>query len=212
MRHPFGAGNMVNNTIALLFLSAIVFVSCKETIEKTDALSAVDSLSTQTVRDMNFIETKFGKVYLRLEAPLMENYSLLPEPYEIFPDGLKVEEYTAEGELETEIKANRAIHRTQSDQERWEAFGNVVVINQLKNEKLLTDTLYWDRANQRIFTSAFVKMFSPQGFMQGYGMESDERANNVTILRPFDSYGVIVRDTVAQAPIPSDEVLSPEEL
>ena len=206
MRHPFGAGNMVNNTMALLFLSAFVFVSCKEAIEKTDALSVLDSLSTQTVRNMHFIETKYGKVYLRLEAPLMENYSLLPEPYEIFPNGLKVKGYTTEGELETEITANMAIHRTQSDQERWEAYGNVVVINHIKEERLLTDTLYWDRAHERIYTNAFVKMFSPQGLMQGFGMESDERATNVTILRPFDSYGVIVRDTVTQAPVPSEHL------
>ena len=31
--------------------------------------------------------------------------------------------------------------------------------------------------------------------MQGYGMESDQRARNSVILRPFDSYGVVVQDS-----------------
>ena len=185
------------STVALFFLSATLFISCKESIEKTAALSFVDSLSTQTVRDMKAIETRFGKLYGSLEAPLMEAYTLLAEPYEIFPKGIKIMGYTPEGQLETEITANRAIHRTKTSQERWEVYGNVVIINHIKNETMTTDTLYYDIANERIYTHSFVKMLSPQGLMQGYGMESDQRANSWVILRPFDSYGVVVRDTVS---------------
>ena len=199
MRQLFGVANKLF-TIALSFLGAIVAFSCKESIEKVDALSAVDSLSTQTVRKMEMIEAKFGRVYLSVEAPLMENYSLLPDPYRIFPNGIKVETFTPEGERETQITAQVAIHHTNSEQERWEVYNDVVIINHIKKERLETDTLYWDRASKRIYTHAHVKMFSPQGLMQGYGMESDEKAYDVTILRPFDSYGVIVRDTLASPP------------
>jgi hypothetical protein len=38
-------------------------------------------------------------------------------------------------------------------------------------------------------------MYSPKGFMQGYGMESDERARNSIIFRPFNSYGIVVQDS-----------------
>jgi len=195
--------------IALYALGAILFISCKESIEKTDALSALDSLSTRTVHNMKVVETKFGRVTQSLEAPLMESYSLLPEPFEIFPKGIKVLGYTPEGAMETEITANVAIHRTKSDMERWEVYGNVVVINHLKEERLLTDTLYWDIVKQRIYTHVFVKMFSPQGLMQGYGMEADERAQNIVILNPFDSYGVMQRDTLEQAPPPVDNSVDP---
>ncbi|MCL2727178.1 MAG: LPS export ABC transporter periplasmic protein LptC [Bacteroidales bacterium] len=193
MRPPFGAGFY---RVALLFLGATLFISCKDSIEKTDALGAIDSISTQTVRNMRGIETKFGKVSIRLEAPLMETYSLLAEPFEIFPQGIRIEGYTPEGELESEITAKMAIHKTKSNQERWEAYGNVVIINHIKNETLKTDTLYWDRVSRRIYTHAFVRLLSPQGMLQGYGMESDERASDATILNPFDSYGIMARDTL----------------
>ena len=192
MQHTFG----VTKLIALIFLSAITFITCKETIETTDALHAVDSLSTQTAYDMKVYETKFGKISLRAEAPIMETYSLLPDPYEIFPKGIMVTTYNPEGLLETEITANMAIHKTKSNQERWEAYGNVVIINHIKEETITTDTLYWDMADQRIYTHAFVKMVSPQGLLQGFGLESDERATNWNILRPFDSFGVLTRDTI----------------
>jgi hypothetical protein len=34
-------------------------------------------------------------------------------------------------------------------------------------------------------------MYSPDGFMQGYGMESDQRARNTVIKKPFNSYAFV---------------------
>ena len=59
----------------------------------------------------------------------------------------------------------------------------------------MTDTLYWDREQHRIFTDCHVRLYSPDGFMQGYGLESDERARNARLLRIFDSYGIVQKDS-----------------
>ena len=40
-----------------------------------------------------------------------------------------------------------------------------------------------------------MKIYSPDGFMQGYGMESDQRARDHILFRPFNSYGIVVQDT-----------------
>ena len=61
----------------------------------------------------------------------------------------------------------------------------MVVRNIVKQETMETDTLYWDRKNQEIYTDCYIRLYSPDGFMQGYGMRSDERARNSIILRPF---------------------------
>ena len=58
-----------------------------------------------------------------------------------------------------------------------------------------TDTLYWDQAAKEIYTDCYIKMYSPSGLMQGYGMRSDEMARNSVILRLFDGYGVVVQDS-----------------
>ena len=79
--------------------------------------------------------------------------------------------------------------------ETWEAYGNVVVRNLIKQETIETDTLYWDQKNERIYTHCYVKIYSPDGFMQGYGMESDQRARDHILFRPFNSYGIVVQDT-----------------
>ena len=60
-----------------------------------------------------------------------------------------------------------------------------------------TDTLYWDRKNEKLYTDCYVKLYSPDGFMQGYGMESDQRARESVIKRPFNSFGYVNQDTTA---------------
>ena len=92
--------------------------------------------------------------------------------------------------------ADNAIHKVYTDgRESWEAYGNVVVTNLIKQETLETDTLYWDQKNERIHTHCYVKMYSPSGFMQGFGMESDQRARNNIIFNPFNSYGIVEEDS-----------------
>jgi hypothetical protein len=38
-------------------------------------------------------------------------------------------------------------------------------------------------------------MYSPSGFVQGFGMESDQRARNNIIFKPFNSYGIVTQDS-----------------
>ena len=175
-----------------------VVISCKgEQQEDSQDLSGVPM---QTIVNMNAVQTKNGVLQMKMESHLMERYDNDSLSCELFPDGFKVYAYNELGELETQIVSDVAKHTTTKDKdnkvETWEAFGNVVITNIKKNERLQTDTLYWDREKGSIYTHSLVKMYSPQGFMQGYGMESDEMARNAHILRPFDSYGIIRKDTV----------------
>jgi hypothetical protein len=58
-----------------------------------------------------------------------------------------------------------------------------------------TDTIYWDQKAKEIWTDCYIKMYSPAGFMQGFGMRSDDMARNAIIQRPFNSYGVVEQDS-----------------
>ena len=188
MRQEFGAKNSLIHMVALILMGATVLFSCKESIEKMGAIEGTDSLSTQTTYEMNGVRSEYGMVQMSLEAPLMENYTLLPEPFEIFPQGIRITGYTAEGLLESEITAQRAVHKTGS-QDRWEGYGNVVIINFITEERVETDTLYWDKSRAKpIYTHAFIKYYSPDRFIQGIGFESDERLNNFELFNPFYSH------------------------
>ena len=175
---------------------AFVVISCKGKLGEAAALDLSET-PVQTVRDMFIVQTENSGLQMRAEAPLMEKYEKGDSlSYELFPEGFNVFGYTDEGLLETRITSDNARHLKYKDgRETWEAFGNVVVQNLIKQETMETDTLYWDQKEEKIYTHRYVKMYSPQGFMQGYGMESDQRARDSKLFNPFNSYGIVAQDT-----------------
>ena len=174
---------------------AFVVYSCKGKLAEAEAVN-MDEMPMQTVDDMFIVQSKNGKIQMRAQAPLMEKYEKDSLSYELFPEGFFVYGYTDEGLLETEIIADNAKHlKHENGEESWSAFGNVVVKNLINQEVMETDTLYWDQKNEKLYTHCYVRMYSPKGFMQGYGMESDQRARNSILFNPFNSYGIVVQDT-----------------
>ena len=177
--------------------SAVAFVvySCKQELGQAKDISLEDT-PMQTVQNMFVVQSKNGIIQMRAEGEVMEKYEKDSLSYELFPQGFSVYGYTDDGLLETKIVADNAIHRLYNDgRESWEAYGNVVVTNLIKQEVLETDTLYWDQKNEKIYTHCYVKMYSPSGFVQGFGMESDQRARNNIIFNPFNSYGIVAQDS-----------------
>jgi len=184
--------------IATAIAVAFVVYSCKGKKDESDKLN-LKEVPLQVVEDMFVIQSDNGKLGMRVEADIMEKYQNDTSSYELFPKGVSVYGYADDGELETLIVADQGKHTkaTKDDDEIWAAFGNVVIQNILKQETIETDTLYWDSAKHEIFTDCYVRMYSPQGFMQGYGMRSDERARNAILYKMFNTYGVVVQDTTA---------------
>ena len=174
---------------------AFVVYSCKGKLAEAETISLADA-PVQVVDDMFIIQSKNGDMQMRAQAPRMEKYEKDSLSYELFPEGFFVYGYTEDGLLETEIVADNAIHKDyKGGRESWEAFGNVVVKNLINQETMETDTLYWDQENEKIYTHCYVRMYSPDGFMQGYGMESDQRARSTILFNNFNNYAIVVKDT-----------------
>ena len=139
---------------------------------------------------MLLINSDNGRLKMRVEALRMEVYEYDTLSYNYFPLGINVFGYNEEdGLLETTIVADEARHNkyAHGGDDIWSAYGNVVVKNILKREKIETDTLYWDAKNKEIWTDCYVRLSSDDGVMQGYGMRSDEMARNSILLHPFDN-------------------------
>ena len=186
-------------TVKATAVAAVAFVvlGCGGKLKEADRINLAET-PVQVVGDMFAVNTKDGLVGQRFEAAVMLKFVTDSLDYDLFPNGLQVYGYTEEGLLETIIMADRAKHIApgkKSSGELWEATGNVVVSNVIKKETMETDTLYWDRKKEEIYTDAYVKLYSEDGMMQGYGMRSDDRARNAILLRPFDSYGYSQSDS-----------------
>ena len=176
--------------------SAVAFVvfSCKGKLGQTN-MKLLEETPLQVVDGMLVVHSENGDMQMRMEAAVMQRFENDSLSYEFFPEGFDVFAYT-DGLLETHIRSDKAKHLNFKDgRESWEAFGNVVIKNLIKNEVMETDTLYWDQKNEKLYTHCYVKLYSPSGLMQGYGMESDQKARNSIIYHPFNSYGIVVKDT-----------------
>lgn len=181
--------------IATAAAVAFVVYSCKGKLGEAEYLD-LEETPVQVVNDMFLQQTENGMVKLRAEAPRMEKYEKNTLDYELFPEGFFVYGFDETGKLETEIVSDNARHMKYDDgRETWEAFGNVVVKNLINQEVMETDTLYWDQKNEKIYTHCYVRMYSPDGFMQGYGMESDQRARSTILYDNFNNYAIIVKDS-----------------
>lgn len=182
--------------IATALAVAIIIYSCKGKLGEADTLD-LSSVPLQTIEDMFAVQTKDGVVVMRMESDVMERFENDTVSKETFPKGLSIYSYNDEGLLETTIFSDDAVHEInkKDNTEKWAAFGNVMIQNVIKNETIETDTLYWDQGTEEIYTDCYVRMYSPSGFMQGYGMRSDQKGKSAIILRPFNSFGVVVQDT-----------------
>ena len=174
---------------------AFIVYSCKGKLAEAESLN-IDETPVQTVDNMFIVQTKNSEIQMRAEAPRMEKFENDSLSYELFPKGFFVYGYDETGKLETEIVADNARHLKYDDgREQWEAFGNVVVKNLINQEVMETDTLYWDQENERMYTHCYVRLYSPDGFIQGYGMEADQRARDNKIFNQFNSYAIIAKDS-----------------
>ncbi len=178
--------------------SAVAFIvySCKGKLSVADHLDLSET-PVQTVDSMFVVQTTNGNLQMRVEADVMERYDNDTCSYELFPKGLHVFAYTDDDMLETVLHSNNAKHfkSKKSNSEFWSAFGNVVVQNVINQQTLETDTLYWDQLNKEIYTDCYVRIFSNDGFLQGFGMRSDEKARNARIFKAFNSDVVVVQDS-----------------
>lgn len=177
---------------------AFIVFSCKGKLGEAESLN-ISEMPIQRVENMFTVQTKNGVVVMRTVANLTERFDRDTLTFETFPKGIAVYSYTDDGLLETTLFADNARHETnkRTNVEKWAAYGNVEIENVIKKQVIQTDTIYWDRTDEKLYTDCYVRMSSPDGFMQGYGMRSDQKANNSIILRPFNSYAVVVQDTTA---------------
>jgi len=134
-----------------------------------------------SAKNIEITRSEEGEISLILYAPVMNTYRG-DNPYTDFPEGIMVTSYT-NGEKQSTLTANYAIDEERA--ERMEAHGNVVIVDLVKQESILTEKIIWDKRNKRIFSDVEVTQIKADGTVQkGDGFESDERFTKYVIINP----------------------------
>ena len=172
----------------LLFITTVIF-SCQTNPQKMEAL--VKDLEEPVVisEDVEWFYTKNGLASHRLTSPKVLRFEGQKEYIE-FPLGLEVFSFNVHGEQEAFMKSDYAIQHL--DDKTIEAKGSVILEN-LKGEKLETESLVWDEKREQIFTEALVKITKQGQLIIGEGFESNTSFSKYTLK---NSRGIINLDQV----------------
>ena len=161
-----------------LFPAFFIMVSCSKAPQPNDALKVHEDDPVMSAHNIEVLFSDSGKVEAQLTSPLMNRYAG-ENPYLDFPDGFKIFMFDSVQQINSTITGNRGIRREYAH--IMEAWGNVVVRNEKKNEQINTEHLIWDENKHRIWTDVKVKITRPDQILYGTRMESNESFTDYSI-------------------------------
>jgi LPS export ABC transporter protein LptC len=159
--------------MVIILLFGAGMISCENDMKQITRTDPVDTLAVETIRDIEVVQNEFGRLSFILTSPCLNRYEGT-DPYIEFPEGVHIVFYDSLQRVKSELSAKYGI--SWEKRNIMEARNDVEVINHMKNEKLNTEYLIWDRNGKRIYTEAFVKITTDDKTIFGEnGLESDER-------------------------------------
>jgi len=172
MKHICGITNFCKLTLVVLILTSL---SCKSGINKFPEYD-ISKLPSLTVKYDTTVYFDSGRVVLRMICPIMELYDNTSDPYYEFKRGIYVEVFDPLGTISAKYA------KFIVDADLWELRDSVVVINE-NQDKLETESLFWNQTKDLIYTDMFVRFTNEDQIIEGTGFDSDSHLRRRKIRR-----------------------------
>ena len=173
-----------------LILGVTLFISCSRNIEKVAELPNLSEIPAAYGTGMEIIYSDSAIVRIRIEAPELKEFpdDTIRPPQIEFPQGLTATFFNQFGEVESVLTAKNAVFLKK--EEIFEARNQVVVRNFRQDQELLTDLLYWDRKQEKLWSDQPVIITTPDGTTNGSGFTADQNFTRYAIGKPHGSMKV----------------------
>ncbi len=177
-----GSGSRMRLLPALAAVSlsvmGLVVGSCKE--DNPIAMANVDpeQAPTMLTRDVETLISDSGVVRYRIKTPVWYVYDEVEEPYWRFPQGLNLDKFDNFFRREAEVTADSATYL--KNKQLWRLDGNVNISN-VMNEKFLTQQLFWDQRQRKLYSDSFIHIETADKVLEGYGFDSNEQLTRYSI-------------------------------
>lgn len=170
-------------TLVTLCIIATTIVACQE--EKKNIVPNADNMlevPNMVTRDVETFISDSGITRFHITAKLWNIYEESKTPRWTFPHGLFLEQYDDNFKQNATVVCDSAIFF--SAKKLWRLDGNIVMVSE-KQDSLLTNELYWDQREKRIYSdSSFVRIVNDERIIEGYGFSSNERMTDYSINNP----------------------------
>lgn len=154
--------------------------SCSE--DKKDVLLGEidpETFATMTTTEVSSLISDSGIIKYHITAPLWLVYDEAAEPHWRFPDGLFLEKFNENAQQDASIRADSAIYY--KNRQLWRLDGYVEIANP-QGEKFLTEQLFWDQRQAKVYSDSFIHIERADRIIEGFGFVSNDRMTKYEVL------------------------------
>ena len=171
-----------------------------------------DSVPTEITHTFSTLISDSGVTRYKLVADMRMVFDKAKEPYWFFPEGLYLEQFTPDFEIEATVEADTAWYY--SVKGLWKLKKNVHVEN-IKGEQFDSEELFWDQKTDKVFSDSYIEIKSGNTELKGYGFESNLSMTDYRIFHPHDGKlpftdTPVPVDSLGPGSGETDETLSPD--
>ena len=157
---------------SLIFLFALSFLfSCENDLAEINRLFSEEDTMKEVARDVQILYSDSAVIKVKVQSPTLERFVEKKEPREEFPDGLYVSFFDKNGKIDSWLTAKKG---TRIEKKGIMIVRDSVVWESRTKEKLETEELIWDEAQQKVYTNKFVIIRRPGEIIYGHGFEANQ--------------------------------------
>ena len=161
-----------------------------------------ETTPSMTTVDVSTLISDSGVMRYKITAPVWYVFDHSTNPRWTFPQTLHLEQFDDFFNKDATIDCDSATYF--SSKQLWRLDGHVRVVN-LAGERFLTQQLFWDQKQQKVYSDSFVQVFRSDRVVEGHGFVSNEtmtkfQVTDVSAILPVQQFtGVGAADSVAAA-------------
>ena len=161
----------------ILMLLLFILGSCENDIERVSMLTGETDTPKLKGSNIKVIYSDSARVKVQIMAPSYQQYPNKERPYMEFPDGMEVYFYDDSMTIESEIHSDYTIYYM--EEQLWHATGNVVARRYDNGDALYTEELFWDEAEEQIYSDAYTRIHNEDNILYGKnGFRSHQNLSN----------------------------------
>jgi LPS export ABC transporter protein LptC len=159
-------------SIAVIFFTVMLF-SCSNSTEEVRNFLEEKNLPIGKAKEAYHVYKDSGQISSKLVTPLLLDFSNRKKhPYNEFPKGIKIINFTNKGKDSVTITGDYA--QSYAKTEVSEIKGNVVVVNHTDRSRLETAQLFWDQKTKYFVSEKAFVMYKENDTIMGVGFECKE--------------------------------------
>lgn len=151
---------------------------CKEEDRVGVGDADASQLPTMMTRDVVTLVSDSGVTKFRIETPVWYVYDNADTPVWRFPEGVWLETYDPEMNVQSTVTADSAVYFKHS--QLWRLDGHVDIAG-VAAQRFLTPQLFWDQRQHKLYSDSFIHIERPDQVLEGYGFDSNEQLTRYNV-------------------------------